>query len=194
MESIENIAFEDGGFITATGATRRGVQRRALSAAVEAGTLVRVDRGLYCLPETWEDEYVVAQHRYTRGVFSHDTALYLLGLSDQAPEKLTMTFPRGYNTTLARRFGVIAKSAPKDRFELGGTTAETPYGNEVAVYDAERTLCDMMRGAAEPDKQLLIPAMKGYLSSGKREIVKLQDCARALGVSGKMNAYLEVLL
>lgn len=40
---------------------------------------------------------VELQHEYGRGIYSHDTALYLLGYSDRTPAKYTMTFPRGYN-------------------------------------------------------------------------------------------------
>lgn len=37
-----------------------GIQNRELGAAVDRGELVKVVRGLYCTPETWEDEYVAA--------------------------------------------------------------------------------------------------------------------------------------
>lgn len=89
------IAAANKGFVTASAVEAHGVQNRELSKAVKRGDLVKIVRGLYCTPETWEDEYVAAQYRFARGVFSHDTALYLLGLSDSAPEILTMTFPRG---------------------------------------------------------------------------------------------------
>lgn len=194
VEPIEKIAAANGGFITASEASTQGIQRRTLSAATKAGTLIKIDRGLYCLPNTWEDEYVIAQHRFSRGIFSHDTALYLLNLSDQTPETLTMTFPKGYNTSSARKTGLITKSAPKNRFDLGTIALRTPYGNNVTAYNAERTLCDMMRGTANPDKQILIPALKHYLSRKGRNVAKLQDCARDLGVDTKMRAYLEVLL
>lgn len=62
---------------------------------VSRGELEKLGCGLHCTPETREDEYVAAQHRFARGTFSHDTALYLLWLSDSAPEALTVSFPRG---------------------------------------------------------------------------------------------------
>lgn len=105
-----------------------------------------------------------------------------------------MTFPRGYNTTPARKSGLITRSAPDGEFNLGLTVAKTIYGNEVTAYDAERTLCDMLRGTASIDMQLFLPAMKAYLASTSRSIPKLQSFAERLGVLGKMNGYLEVLL
>lgn len=158
------------------------------------GELVRVDRGLYCTPDTWEDEYVTAQHRFARGVFSHDTALYLLGLSDSAPELLTMSFPRGYNPSSVKKAGIVAKSSPAGLHDLGCAELRTPYGNVVRAYDAERTLCDMLRGTSSPDLQLVSPAFRLYLSSGRRSLPKLQAYAEALGVAAKARKYLEVLL
>lgn len=106
----------------------------------------------------------------------------LLGLSDSAPESLTMTFPRGYNPSSAKKSGIITKSSPVELHELGCIELGTPYGNIVHAYNAERTLCDMLRGTASPDLQLLSPAFRSYLSSQEKNLPKLQSYAKALGV------------
>ncbi len=188
------MAAANGGFVTASMARENGVRSRDLADAVKRSELVRVERGLYCTPGTWEDEYVVAQHRFARGVFSHDTALYLLGFSDSAPESLTMSFPRGYNPSSARREGIVAKSSPEGLHDLGLVRLATPYGNPVRAYDAERTLCDALRGTSSPDLQLVSPAFRSYLSSGERNLPKLQLFAGKLGVAAKVNRYMAVLL
>lgn len=188
------MAQNNNGFVSSSMATAEDIQRRELSLATAQGVLKQVERGLYCLPETWEDEYVITQHRFARGIFSHDTVLYLLGLSDAAPESLTMTFPRGYNTSKAKHAGIATKSAPEGCFELGMEALGTPYGNEVCAYEAERSLCDMLRRTATPDVQIFNPSIKAYPSSAERSIPKLQSYAKKLGVTKKMNADLEILL
>ena len=192
--TIEKIAAPNGGFLTASMARENGILSRNLADAVKRNELVRVERGLYCSPDTWEDEYVMAQHRFARGVFSHDTALYLLGLCDSAPESLTMSFPRGYNPSSAKREGIVAKSSPEGLHDFGLAELMTPYGNSVRAYDAERTLCDMLRGTSSPDLQLLSPAFRLYFSSEERNLPKLQLFAAKLGVSAKVKRYMEVLL
>lgn len=188
------IAVDNGGFVTSSAVEAHGIQNRKLAVAVDRGELIKIERGLYCTPETWEDEYIIAQHRFARGVFSHDTALYLLGLSDSAPESLIMTFPRGYNPSSAKRTGIITKSSPNDLHDLGCVELDTPYDNIVRAYNAERTLCDMLRGTSSPDLQLLSPAFRAYLSSGERNLPKLQSYATALGVASKVRKYMEILL
>lgn len=194
MEELLEIAKESNGFVSATDVTDRGLPRRLLTEAVESNVLVKVERGLYCLPDAWEDEYLVAQHRFKRGIFSHETSLYLLGLSDRAPETLTLTFPRGYNTSAVLKEGLVARTVDKRMYDLGKTTLVTPYGNEVVGYGAERSLCDMMRRRSLPDTQEFNPAIKAYLASGHGTPSKLLDFAFRLGVERKMRAYLEVLL
>ena len=93
MDLIE-IAKSRNGYVSASQATAAGIPRRKLAEAVGRGDLVQVARGLYALPETWADPYLVAQHRFARGLFSDDTALFLHGMTDRAPFSLTMTIPR----------------------------------------------------------------------------------------------------
>lgn len=189
-----NIAKKQNGYITATDATRMGIPRRKLSEAVTKGDLQQIERGLYALPDVWEDEYVMAQHRFSRGIYSHETALFLHGLTDRTPETLTMTFSRGYNTSAVKKTGLIAKTVSGNLLDLGISRLETPFGNEIIAYNIERTLCDIVRGKASPDPQVVTPAMKLYAASKEKDINLLLDYAKKLSVVGKVRTYMEVLL
>lgn len=194
MDKELNRLLEKGnGLVTASEASAAGMSAMTLSRAVKSGELVRVERGIYGLPDAWADEYLLADRRFRRGVLSHETALSLLDLSDSTPERITMTFPRGYNTSKALASGIRAKTIATDCLDLGITTVETPYGNEVRCYDAERTLCDMVRGTSSPNVQVLNPSMKAYMRAKGRNIPKLLDYAEKMGVQAKVMSYVEVL-
>jgi hypothetical protein len=81
-----------------------------------------------------------------------------------------------------------------DVLELGVCLVRTSYGNAVRAYDLERTLCDLVRGQAVVDDQVVSPAMQAYVRRPDRDPVKLVDYARALGVEGKVRTYMKVLL
>lgn len=189
-----DIAANGNGYVTTSQTTDAGIPRRRLAEAVRTGELVQVDRGLYALPDVWEDPLYITQHRFSRGIFSDDTALFLHGMTDRAPFAPTMTFPRSYNASSAREVGVICRTCADDVLGLGLCDIKTEYGNSVRAYDIERTLCDLVRGQSTPDSQLVVPAMKAYIRSRDRDPVKLVAYARALGVEAKMQNYLEVLL
>ena len=97
-ERIEELleASEDG-TITAAQVTEAGLHRSVLQEFVKSGEMYRFGRGLYVRSSAWEDDFYLLQRKYGRGIYSHDTALYLLGYSDRTPAKYTMTFPKGYN-------------------------------------------------------------------------------------------------
>lgn len=194
MVSVVDMAARGNGYVTSAQANEVGVPRRKLAEAVEAGRLVQVKRGLYALPDTWEDSFLVVQHRFARGIFSDETALFLHGATDRVPFSLTMTFPRSYNATAARETGIICRSCADDVLGLGATEITTPYGNVVRAYDLERTLCDLVRGQAVIDTQIVIPAMRFYVKQPGRDPVRLVRYARSLGVEPKIRTYLEVLL
>ena len=188
------IAEDNNGYVTSAAVTGTGIARRELADAVGRGELIRVGRGVYALPDAWEDEFALAQHRFSRGVFSHETALYLHGLTDRAPDALTMTFPRGYNTSSALGAGLVARTTGRDLYGLGVTTVLTPYGNAVASHCPERAVCDLFKSQATIDLQLAIPAIRAYLTSEGRNVVRLMEYARAMGVDSKLRPYVEAML
>ncbi len=194
MSPLLELAAQSNGYVTSSQATKAGIPRRKLTEAVAAGELVQIDRGLYALPDAWEDPYLVAQHRFSRGVFSDDTALFLHGMTDRAPFSLVMTFPRSYNATGARKAGITCRTCANNVLDLGLCELETPNGNMVRAYDLERTLCDIVRGQKVVDAQLVTTAMQAYVRKPDRDPAKLMRYAKVLGVERKMRTYLEILL
>src|SRR5659263_227645 len=54
--AIQQILISNNGIVTTTQVTEAGIPRRCLSAMVESGAIYRVTRGIYALPDAWEDE------------------------------------------------------------------------------------------------------------------------------------------
>lgn len=193
-ENIEWILKNtDNGIITSKAVTQQGIHRSVLSEMVKNGSLIRCSRGIYMLADEWEDEFFLLQQKYKRGIFSHATALYLLGYSERVPLKFNMTFPTKYNSASLKDENVIVTRVNDNNYELGITTAETPSGNKVQIYDLERSLCDILRGSIE-DIQTIQYAMKKYAASKQRDINKLMRYAKQLRVEAKIRKYMEVLL
>ncbi|WP_172135354.1 type IV toxin-antitoxin system AbiEi family antitoxin domain-containing protein [Adlercreutzia sp. ZJ473] len=193
-KEILDIAEAGGGMVTTAQVVAAGIPRARITDMVRSGVLERVQRGVYCLAGSWEDEFLATQLRFPKGVFSDGTALYLHDSTDRTPFRLTMTFPRSYRATSAREAGIEVRTCADAVLGLGLSTLGTPYGNEVRAYDLERTLCDLVRGRSVVDAQVFNPAIKQYVRSKDRDIQKLLEYARALGVEGKIRGYLEVLL
>ena len=193
-EKIEELleASEDG-TITAAQVTEAGLHRSVLQEFVKSGEMYRFGRGLYVRSSAWEDDFYLLQRKYGRGIYSHDTALYLLGYSDRTPAKYTMTFPKGYNAPSLKQENLIIKRVVPENYEFGRIEIESPSGNPIRVYDLERTLCDILRGSGS-DVQIVGEAMKRYAASKDKNIHKLMQYADQLRVKPKVLRYMEVLL
>ncbi len=181
------------GTITAEQVTAAGLHRSILQELVENGNLYRFGRGLYVCSNAWEDDFYLLQRKYGRGIYSHDTALYLLGYSDRTPAQYTMTFPKGYNSPSLKQESINIKRVVPENYSFGVIELRSPCGNPIRVYDLERTLCDILRGSGS-DIQIVGSAMKKYAASKEKDIHKLMQYANQLRVKPKVLRYMEVLL
>lgn len=193
-KQIMEMAKNNNGVITTAMVVDAGFSRGILKYLTDKGSLERSSRGVYILPEVWEDEFVNIQSRYKRGIYALDTALFLFDLTDRTPARFHMVFPSTYNLSNPKRDGIICCGARELYYSLGLTETVTPGGNLVRSYCAERTLCDVLKPRNHTDVQIVTDAFKRYISRKEKNIPLLSDYAKTLKVEKRLRAYLEVLL
>lgn len=192
-ESIIELAQAQKGIVTSAEVDKAGIPRYYLRQLTDNNLLVKASRGVYALPEAWEDELFILQYTYGKGVFSHETALWLHGFSDRTPHSFTMTFPYGYHTLSLAKQNIKVKKAIKDLYDLGVTYVQSPGGHRLRAYSIERTLCDIVRMKNDMDIQLVQQAMKKYLLSKDKNIPLFLEYAEKVRVIAKVRPYIEVL-
>lgn len=79
-QKLEDIIRENNGVITSAALSELGFSRGNLKYLVDTGRLEKTTRGVYILPEAWEDELFNLQARFKKGIYSHDIALFLWGV------------------------------------------------------------------------------------------------------------------
>ena len=77
ISGIMDLVKRNNGIITVAMVTEAGYSRGSLKYMTDRGYLTKASRGVYILPDAWEDEFVNLQSRYKRGIFSMGTALFL---------------------------------------------------------------------------------------------------------------------
>ena len=192
--AIMNLVHQNNGMLTTAKAVSSGISRSMLTHLVKKGQLIRPARGVYTLPEIWEDEFLNLQTQFKRGIFSHETALFLWDLTDRTPIAYHMTFPTNYNLANPKKEGVRCAQVKPEWYALGITEVKSPAGNPVRCYFMERTLCDILRPHYAGDIQITVEAFKRYMDSPQKNIPLLSEYAQRLGVEKKIRTYLEVLL
>jgi predicted transcriptional regulator of viral defense system len=130
-DMVYSMIKQNKGFVTASQITEAGIPRRVLGELTDEGHIYRVARGIYALPEAWEDEMYFLQYRFSKGIFSNETALYLHDMTDRTPHRYTLTFPHGYNAGGLKAQNAKAKFVTQGIYGLGIIEIPSPIGNAV---------------------------------------------------------------
>ena len=193
-EEMMSMMNRNGGVVTTTQANEAGFSNERLRLLVNSGDLERAAFGVYILPEEFADKMYIAQLRRPRIIYSHDTALFLHGLTDRDPLHYTVTVPTGYNTVKLREEGFQVFTIRKELHTLGTEERTTIFGHIVLAYDLERTICDCLRSRSRMDIAIVTDAIKRYARRKDKDLNALMKMAQMFGIDGLMRNYMEVLL
>ena len=161
---------------------------------VKANDYERVGPGMYVSPDEFVDELLVLHKRCPGGVISHDEALFHHGLIDREPMAHTITVYSGYNALRLRKSGYQVYYVNKNLLELGKQTVTDQFGNEIPMYDLERTIVDLVRNRSKFEIQDFNTALKTYAAMPAKNLARLSEYAKAFHVEKILRGYLEVLL
>ena len=134
------------------------------------------------------------QLRKSKMVYSHETALFLNGLTDRDPVAYCVTVPTGYNTSKLRQDGLIVYTIKKELLELGICTKQTTFGNDIRTYNLERTICDILRDRKNIGVAVVSGALKRYLRRTDKDLNRLMKYADIFRIENVLRNYLEVLI
>ena len=95
MAELAAIANKNGGIIETKTAAQHGISKAMLYKLCKAEKIHRIVKGQYVLPEDMQDELLSISRRSGKVIFSHETALFLHGISDRTPFEHTVTAPSG---------------------------------------------------------------------------------------------------
>ena len=103
-ELLMTLAAQSGNIITTKAAEAAGISRAMLSKLCNAGRIQRIAQGQYIFVDDMPDELLSISLRTAHLVFSHETALFLHGISDRTPFMHSVTSPANkvpspFNTT-----------------------------------------------------------------------------------------------
>ena len=194
ITELAAIASEHGGIIEAKIAAQRGISKAMLYKLCKEDKIHRIVKGQYILPDDMQDELLSISKRSDKIIFSHETALFLHGISDRTPFEHTITAPSGCIPSAAIKSECKVYYIKPELFKLGKTTLKTPAGNDVTAYDLERTICDVVRSRNKVGTETFLVALKMYAANPKKDLNKLNSYAKQLRVDKVLRQYLEVLL
>lgn len=191
---LQALSEKGGNIITTKAAEAAGISRAMLSKLCKAGRIQRIARGQYMLVDDMPDELLSISLRTEQLVFSHETALFLHGISDRTPFEHSITTPANRVPSPTLREECKVYYIKPELFELGRTKMTTTFGNQVPCYDLERTVCDIIRSRNKMGTETFLAALKQYAASPKKDLNRLNSYAKKMSLTNVVRQYLEVLL
>ena len=193
-KQLDTLVEKLNGYLLLNKACDLGISKSYVQEYIKKNNFERVAHGLYKSADVWTDELYILALKNEKIVFALDTALMLHGLTEREPASIYATVSRSYNASHLIKNGIIVNYVREEWLDLGKTTAKTTYGNEVPVYDMERTICDLVRAKDKKDPQMFAYAMKEYAKSYSKNLPRLMTYAKEFGIEAEIRQYMEVLL
>jgi len=185
MKSIEEMRqmFEDsGGLLRTKELYAKKVFYSYIQQLAKDGLIEKIRYGYY----QWIDENNPSEARLINRLFpdailNMDTALFYYGYSDRTP--------------LAWHLAV-SKDSGKSRFKIDypfvrpyfvepallglGLSSGEIDGNQVRIYDKERTVCNCLRYRNKMDREIFVKAIRGYVNDTSKNIPLIMQYAKEL--------------
>ncbi len=191
---INEIAKKRKGIILTSDLSKENIPREYLSRLEKLENIERVSRGVYVTTDAIDDEMYFMQLKVPKIIYSHDTALFMHGLSDRTPNIYSITIPSNYRVSKEIKDTYKVFYIKLELYEMGKIIINTSFGNEVMVYDIERTICDIVRSRSRIDMQILNDALKRYVKLKTADLNKLDIYSKELKIDKLIRRYMEVLL
>ncbi len=189
---IKNYLKTSGGLITTKYCDDNNIPRVYLSRLVREKFLENISRGLYKTKGGDFDELYFFQHRYKKAIYSYETALYLMGLTDKFIVDTDVSVPSNYKFNNPIE-AINIHYVKSDLWYLGVKEVKTMFGNIVKIYGYERCLCDFIKNKDNIDNETYIDLIRSYRLVEDKDIHLLFEIASKMGISANVREILEVV-
>jgi len=192
INKIENYLKNSGGIITSAYCRENGIPTVYLTRLVKSGKLERVDTGIYVTENGDYDELYFFQYKYKNTIYSYETAMYLLGITDKIIQVKDVTVSASYKFN-NQPTDIQVHYVKKDIFELGVENAKTMFGNPVRVYSYERIICDFILNKENMDPESYTKLLREYKNYKNKDIHNLYKIADKMDITDKVREIMEVI-
>jgi len=191
-----DIAATYDGVVRTSQLNKGGIRNDELSRLCSEGEIYRIKKGTYCTTpiEELSEERLLAEF-LPDAIICMESALYIYGYSDYAPNEWTIAIPRTFSRSRLILDGINLKPRfiQESLFNLGERT-DPINGTNLKIYDKERTICDCFKYRNKMDSETFNKAIVAYSKDPQKNLMKLMEYAKAMRVQKKLQEIMEVLL
>lgn len=196
-EALIHLFQENQGILRTSELLAAGVSENALRKLYIEGEVIKLKRGFY----KWNNlevldignQWVDVQKMLPKGVFCLYSAAEYHELSTFIPAAFHIALPKNSSTSLFIYPPVQTYFWEESIFSIGIEEYEVE-GEKVHIYNAERTVCDMLRFKHKVTWETAKECLKTYLNRKNRNIPLLLKYSESFRIKQLLSTYLDVLL
>ena len=185
-EKLVEFLKNNNGYISTSELLELNIYKSQIDFYINKGIIERVSHGLYMDTRLFKDEYYILQKKYPSAIFSYNTALHILNLTNKTPSEIDITVPR--NKRVRGNYNVHRVS--DNYYEIGIIEVKSPFGNPIKVYNAERCICDMLK-SDDFDLELQNNILHDYFNSSDKDIDKLLEYSKVFNIYEKVRTLVD---
>lgn len=187
---ILNVAKENDGIITSKKVDELKIPRFYLAKLLKENKIIKIDRGIYSTGQESINEYYNLQLKSKFVIFSHFTALKMLGFYKYEDLNDQIIVPQGYNASRLNNFKVFYDN---DKIYLEGVVEVVNEDNhKIKVYDLERSICDIIKNKNRFKIDQVNKLINYYFTKESLNYQKLLYYSKLLKVSTQVQYYLSL--
>lgn len=195
-ENIKNIFGKHGGVMRTKELLENGIHYRMLRTLIAAGKVEKVRYGYY----QWQDEKSFSEASlivslFPDGILCMETALLYYDYTDRTPDQWHIAVDnRSGRTKFYIKYPKVKPHfIQQDRLSIGESQGEMD-GIKINIYNRERVICDCLRNVNRMDGEIFNEAIKRYVVDPEKNIARLMEYAKKLGVESKVRRTIAIWL
>lgn len=195
-KQIEAMFLKHNGVMRTKELSEAGIHYRILQRLEESGKIEKIRYGYY----QWQDDRAFSEvsaivSLFPDGIFCMDTALLYYDYSDRTPSAWHIAVD---NRTGRSRFHINYPEikphfTKEERLSIGATEGKID-GIVVRIYDRERVICDCLRHVNRMDGEIFNMVIRRYIHDSEKNVPRLMEYARRLGVEKKVRGTVGIWL
>ena len=183
----------NNGIVRTSQLLQGGFTHYQLNQLLQSGQVLKVKQGVYKWNESDQCELAEVARIVPQGVFCLYTACQHYGL--------TTFVASAYHVAIPKKSKVVLPDYPPIKLYYWkgvsyqtGRTEVNPEGVPLAMYDLEKTVCDVIRLRTKVGADLVKEVITTYLHRSDRNLARLVTYAGELGIKNTMSIYLDLLV
>lgn len=196
LDEIRKLFASYGNVMRTEELTKNKIYYRNIQSLLKDGIIEKLKQGYYSLVDDSDtSEANIIKRLFPDAILCMNTALFYHGYSDRTPSEWHLAVDKNisrYKTKIEYPFVKMYLLEP--HILSVGLSEKVVDGNQMHIYDKERTICDCLRYMGKMDKEIFNKAIQSYVNDPKKNIPNLMRYAKELRVQKKVKDLIGVWL